>query len=92
LDRCDERRNDDQHFAILLNLGHAQDEATLARGHVVASTYLDREDDLIDGKISLRPSEGLIVKVARTRPGRIPGERSKYLDGVSAYQDVKGAP
>jgi alpha-glucosidase len=58
-----ERRNDEQHFAILLNLGHAQEEATLAHGFVVASTYLDREDELIDGKVSLRPSEGLIVNV-----------------------------
>jgi alpha-glucosidase len=58
-----DRRNDAQHFAILLNLGHATEEATLASGRVVVSTYLDREDELIDGKVSLRPSEGLIVNV-----------------------------
>ena len=57
------RRNNEQYFAIFLNLGHAQAEATLPRGHVVASTHLDREDELIDGKVSLRPSEGLIVNV-----------------------------
>ena len=58
-----ERRNDAQHFAILLNLGNAHEEATLVYGKVVASTYLDREDELIDGKVSLRPSEGLLVDV-----------------------------
>jgi alpha-glucosidase len=57
------RRNNEEYFAIFLNLGHAQAEATLPRGHVVASTHLDREDELIDGKVSLRPSEGLIVNV-----------------------------
>jgi alpha-glucosidase len=60
-----ERRSDHQHFAILLNLGHAQEEATLAQGRVVVSTYLDR-DELIDGKVSLRPSEGLIIHVERS--------------------------
>jgi alpha-glucosidase len=57
------RRNNEEYFAIFLNLGHAQAEATLPRGHVVASTHLDREDELIEGKVSLRPSEGLIVDV-----------------------------
>lgn len=58
-----ERRSDEQHFAILLNLGRAQEEATLAHGQVVASTYMDRECELIDGKVSLRPAEGLIVNL-----------------------------
>jgi alpha-glucosidase len=58
-----ERRNNEQHFVIFLNLGGAQQEATPVHGHVVASTYLDREDELIDGQLSLRPSEGLIVNV-----------------------------
>jgi alpha-glucosidase len=58
-----DRRNDEQHFAILLNLGDAQEEAACAHGRVVASTYLDREDELIDGKVTFRPAEGLIVNV-----------------------------
>jgi alpha-glucosidase len=58
-----ERRNGEQHLAILLNLDHAPEEATLAHGHIIVSTYLDREDELIDGRVSLRPSEGLIVNL-----------------------------
>lgn len=58
-----ERRNEQQHFAILLNLGHAQEEATVAHGHIIVSTYLDREEELIDGKVFLRPSEGLVVNI-----------------------------
>jgi alpha-glucosidase len=58
-----ERRNEQQHFAILLNLGHAQEEATFTHGHIIVSTYLDRENEMIDGKVFLRPSEGLLVNV-----------------------------
>jgi alpha-glucosidase len=58
-----ERRYDGQHLAILLNLGHAQEEVPLVYGHVVISTYLDRTDELVDGKVSIRPSEGLIVNL-----------------------------
>jgi alpha-glucosidase len=50
-----ERRDDVQHFAILLNLGHEQEEISLERGRVVVSTYLDREDDLFERNVSLRP-------------------------------------
>jgi alpha-glucosidase len=58
-----DRRNDEQHFAIILNLGHAQEEAPLTHGHVVTSTFLDRDGERIDRKVYLRPSEGLIVNV-----------------------------
>jgi alpha-glucosidase len=58
-----ERSNDEQHFAILLNLGHGAEKATVRHGHVVASTYLDRKDEPIDGTVSLRPSEGVIVNL-----------------------------
>ena len=58
-----ERKDDEQHFAVLLNLHHAQEEVPLAHGRVVASTYLDRENELVGGQISLRPSEGLVVNV-----------------------------
>jgi alpha-glucosidase len=58
-----ERRDDGQHFAILLNLGHEQEEVNLERGRIVVSTYLDREDDLFERNVSLRSSEGLIVNL-----------------------------
>jgi hypothetical protein len=52
-----------QHFVILLNLGHEEEEIWLERGRIVVSTYLDREDDLFERNVSLRPSEGLIVNL-----------------------------
>jgi alpha-glucosidase len=58
-----ERRDDVQHFAILLNLGHEQEEIRLERGRIVVSTYLDRENYLFERNVSLRPSEGLIVNL-----------------------------
>jgi hypothetical protein len=56
-----QRRNDDQHFVILLNLGNAQEEAMSVPGQVVVSTCLDRTEQ-INGTVSLRPYEGLIIK------------------------------
>ena len=58
-----ERRDDRQHFAILLNLGHEQEEISLERGRIIVSSYLDREDDLFERNVSLRSSEGLIVNL-----------------------------
>jgi alpha-glucosidase len=58
-----ERRDDVQHFTILLNLGHEQEEICLERGRIVVSSYLDRENDLFERNVSLRPSEGLIVNM-----------------------------
>jgi alpha-glucosidase len=58
-----ERSDDGQHFAILLNLGHEEEEINLERGRIVVSTYLDREDVLFERNVSLRSSEGLIVNL-----------------------------
>jgi alpha-glucosidase len=58
-----ERRNEHQHFAILLNLGQAHEEASFAHGHIIVSTHLDRDDEVIEGKVFLRPSEGLLVNL-----------------------------
>jgi alpha-glucosidase len=58
-----ERRNAEQSFEIILNLGHVREEATLTRGRVLISTYLDREHELVEERVSLRPSEGLIVRL-----------------------------
>ena len=58
-----ERRDDGQHFAILLNLGHEKEEINLERGRIVVSTYLDREDDLFERNVTLRSSEGVIVNL-----------------------------
>jgi alpha-glucosidase len=58
-----ERENHQQHFLILLNLGHVQQDVYVAEGRIVITTFLDREDQLVAGKITLRPSEGMIVKL-----------------------------
>ena len=58
-----ERKDDQQHFAILLNLGHEQQEVHLEKGDILISTLLDRHDERIEGMTSLRPAEGLIVKL-----------------------------
>jgi len=58
-----ERKDEVQHFAILLNLGDGQEEICLEGGRIVASTYLDRENDVFERTVSLRPSEGLIVNL-----------------------------
>ncbi len=58
-----ERENHAQHFLILLNFGHEQQDVYVAEGRIVITTFLDREDQLVDAKITLRPSEGMIVKL-----------------------------
>jgi alpha-glucosidase len=58
-----EREDHEQHFSVLLNLGHVQQEVHVAEGRIVITTFLDREDQLVAGKIALRPSEGMIVKL-----------------------------
>ncbi|HEY2391559.1 MAG TPA: alpha-amylase family glycosyl hydrolase [Candidatus Angelobacter sp.] len=56
-----DRRDDTQHFVILLNLGHEPQESVFGKGQIVTSTFLDRAKEFISGKVSLRPAEGLIV-------------------------------
>lgn len=50
-----------QHFLILLNLGHEPEEIDCGEGQIVISTFLDRDSEPINGKVSLRPAEGLVV-------------------------------
>jgi alpha-glucosidase len=58
-----ERRDGDQNFAIFLNFSQEQKATVSARGQVVVSTHLDRENEMVRGTISVRPSEGLIVRL-----------------------------
>jgi alpha-glucosidase len=58
-----ERRDGDQNFAIFLNFSQEQKATVSARGQVVVSTHLDREKEMVRGTISVRPSEGLIVRL-----------------------------
>jgi alpha-glucosidase len=58
---CYRRADDTKRFVILLNLGHEPQEAALGEGQIVISTFLDREKELINGNVSLRPDEGLVI-------------------------------
>jgi glycosidase len=55
------RADDAKRFVVLLNLGHEPQEAAFGEGQIVISTFLDREKELINGNVSLRPDEGLVI-------------------------------
>jgi alpha-glucosidase len=55
------RTDDRKRFVILLNLGHEPRETAFGEGQIVISTFLDREKELINGTVSLRPAEGLVI-------------------------------
>jgi alpha-glucosidase len=58
-----ERADQEQRFAIVLNLSDRDEEAPIASGRVEASTHMDRSGDAVAGKLSLRPFEGVIVRL-----------------------------
>jgi alpha-glucosidase len=59
-----ERVDEEQRFAILLNLSESKEEVPIAAGHILASTHMDRSGDAVETTLSLRPFEGAIVKLA----------------------------
>jgi alpha-glucosidase len=61
------RTNGMQRFVILLNLGHEAQETVFGEGQIVISTFLDREKELINGNVLLRPAEGLVIKELEPR-------------------------
>ena len=58
-----ERVDGEQRFAILLNLSESTEEAAVGGGQIVASTYMDR-GEAVTASLSLRPFEGVLVKVS----------------------------
>ncbi len=58
-----ERVTDDQHYAIVLNLGHADEQATIPAGTIVASTHTDRNGEQAGPTVSLGPAEGVVISV-----------------------------
>ncbi len=58
-----ERVDEEQRFAIRLNLSDGAAEAGVGAGHIVASTHMDRFGETAGASISLRPFEGVIVKL-----------------------------
>ncbi len=59
-----ERVDGEQRFAIMLNLSEGTEEVATDAGHIVASTHMDRSGEAVGASISLRPFEGVIVKLA----------------------------
>jgi alpha-glucosidase len=59
-----ERVDEKQRFAILLNLSESTEEASIAAGHILVSTHMDRSGNAVEDNLSLRSFEGIIVKLA----------------------------
>jgi alpha-glucosidase len=55
----------DSQFLIALNLGggDAVFSGMMPAGHVVLSTHLDREGEAFNGRIELRPADGVVVRL-----------------------------
>lgn len=58
-----ERKSGQHSMFVLLNLGHEPQTVPIAKGSIALSTFLDRENELLQGRVNLRPSEGLVVKL-----------------------------
>jgi alpha-glucosidase len=58
-----ERFDGEQRFAILLNLSQAREVAQVDAGQIVACTHMDRSGERVASNLSLRPFEGVVVKV-----------------------------
>jgi alpha-glucosidase len=58
-----ERVHEEQRFSIRLNLSEGTVEAGAEPGRIVASTHMDRSGELVRASISLRPFEGVIVRI-----------------------------
>jgi alpha-glucosidase len=58
-----ERFENEQRFSILLNLSESTEEAASAAGQILLSTHMDRSREAVGASISLRPFEGVIVKL-----------------------------
>jgi alpha-glucosidase len=59
-----ERIAGEQRFSIMLNLSEGPEETEVAAGRVAASTQMDRSGEVVQGSISLRGFEGVLIKVA----------------------------
>jgi glycosidase len=70
-----ERSEGDTQLLIVLNFAHEQRQVEIPTDSngalALLSTYLDRDDQHVQAKLELRPSEGVILKLAgaeRTTP------------------------
>jgi alpha-glucosidase len=58
-----ERKCERQHLAIVLNTGHDPRNAQVDGRSILMSTFLDREGPLASSIITLRPAEGLVIRL-----------------------------
>ena len=59
-----ERSGSGERLLILLNLSNSPAQAIMASGIIIASTFLDREGEKVDGSVELSPAEGLVIDLA----------------------------
>jgi alpha-glucosidase len=58
-----ERTGEGQRFSVLLNLSEGTEAAATDAGNVVVSTHMDRSGEAVGANLSLRPFEGVVVKL-----------------------------
>jgi alpha-glucosidase len=59
-----QRVDQDQRFAVLLNLGQGREVTAVEPGRIVVSTQMDRDGEAVGSNISLRPFEGVVIRLA----------------------------
>ena len=57
-----ERRAEGERFRVALNFGDASVEVEAAGYRIVLSTHLDRDEEPVAGRVTLRPHEGLVLR------------------------------
>jgi alpha-glucosidase len=58
-----ERVDGEQRFAVLLNFNDKREEALIGGGRIVVSTHMDRSGETVEGNVSLRAFEGVVVQL-----------------------------
>ena len=58
-----QRTSPSERFAILLNFHDRAEEVATVAGEIVVSTHMDRAGEAVSSSVSLRPHEGVIVKL-----------------------------
>ena len=58
-----ERTGEEQRFSVLLNLSESTEESATDAGNIVVSTHMDRSGEVVGASLSLRPFEGVLVRL-----------------------------
>ena len=58
-----ERTGEGQRFSVLLNLSEGTEAAASDAGNVLVSTHMDRSGEAVAASLSLRPFEGVLVRL-----------------------------